>query len=59
VDSLLEGMIEGFSLGNHLLVVGYTGRLFREGSPRPCSGQAEASTSLEDQGYQGVIRPAG
>ena len=38
VDSLLERMIEGFSLGNHLLVVDYTGRLFREGSPRPCSG---------------------
>ncbi len=26
-----EGMIEGFSLGNYLLVVDYTGRLFREG----------------------------
>ena len=26
-----EGMIEGFSLGNYLLLVEYTGRLFREG----------------------------
>ena len=31
VDSLREGMIEGFSLGNYLLLVDYTGRLFREG----------------------------
>ncbi len=26
-----EGMVEGFSLGNYLLLVDYTGRLFREG----------------------------
>ena len=26
-----EGMLEGFSLGNDLLLVDYTGRLFREG----------------------------
>ncbi len=26
-----EGMLEGFSLGNYLLLVDYTGRLFREG----------------------------
>ncbi len=26
-----EGMLEGFSLGNYLLLVEYTGRLFREG----------------------------
>jgi hypothetical protein len=31
VDSLREGMIEGFTLGNYLLLVDYTGRLFREG----------------------------
>jgi hypothetical protein len=31
LDSLREGMIEGFSLGNYLLLVDYTGRLFREG----------------------------
>jgi REP element-mobilizing transposase RayT len=31
VDSCREGMIEGFSLGNYLLLLDYTGRLFREG----------------------------
>ena len=31
LDSSREGMIEGFSLGNYLLLVDYTGRLFREG----------------------------
>jgi hypothetical protein len=31
VDSSREGMLEGFSLGNYLLLVDYTGRLFREG----------------------------
>jgi hypothetical protein len=31
VDSSREGMIEGFSLGNYLLLVDYTWRLFREG----------------------------
>jgi len=31
LDSTREGMLEGFSLGNYLLLVDYTGRLFREG----------------------------
>ncbi len=31
LDSTREGMLEGFSLGSHLLLVDYTGRLFREG----------------------------
>jgi len=31
LDSSREGMIEGFSLGNYLLLVEYTGQLFREG----------------------------
>ena len=31
LDSSHEGMIEGFSPGNGLLLVDYTGRLFREG----------------------------
>jgi hypothetical protein len=31
LDSSREGMIEGFSLGSYLLLVDYTGRLFREG----------------------------
>jgi hypothetical protein len=29
-DSSREGMLEGFSLGNYLLLVDYTGRLFRD-----------------------------
>jgi hypothetical protein len=31
LDSSREGMLEGVSLGSYLLVVDYTGRLFREG----------------------------
>jgi hypothetical protein len=31
LDSTREGMIEGFTLGNYLLLVEYTGRLLREG----------------------------
>jgi len=31
IDSSREGMLEGFSLGNYLLLVDYSGRLFREG----------------------------
>jgi hypothetical protein len=31
LDSSREGMMEGFSLGNYLLLVDYTVRLFREG----------------------------
>jgi hypothetical protein len=31
LDSPREGMLEGFSLGNYLLLVDYTGRLFRQG----------------------------
>src|SRR5580700_9396524 len=31
LDSSREGMLEGFPLGNYLLLVDYTGRLFREG----------------------------
>ncbi len=31
LDSSREGMIEGFSLGNYVLLVEYTGRLFRDG----------------------------
>ena len=30
LDSAREGMLEGFSLGNYLLLVEYTGRLFRK-----------------------------
>ena len=31
LDSAREGMLEGFSLGSYLLLVDYTGRLFRTG----------------------------
>jgi hypothetical protein len=31
LDSSREGMFEGFSLGSYLLLVDYTGRLFRDG----------------------------
>jgi hypothetical protein len=31
LDSQREGMIEGLSLGSYLLLVDYSGRLFREG----------------------------
>ena len=31
IDSCREGMIEGFSLGSYLLLVDYSGRVFREG----------------------------
>ena len=31
LDSVRRGMLEGFSLGHYLLLVDYTGRLFREG----------------------------
>ena len=34
LDSLREGMLEGFLLSNYLLLVDYTGRLFREGKAR-------------------------
>ena len=33
-DSPREGMLEGFSLGSYLLLVDYTGRLFRQGKAR-------------------------
>src|SRR5581483_7168963 len=31
IDSPREGMLDGFTLGNYLLLVEYTGRLFRDG----------------------------
>ncbi len=31
LDSAREGMLEGFSLGSYLILVDYTGRLFRDG----------------------------
>ncbi len=40
-DSKREGMIEGFSLGNYLLLVDYTARLFREGKAMVSRALAE------------------
>ena len=31
LDSAREGMLQGFSLGSYLILVDYTGRLFRAG----------------------------
>ena len=46
LDSSREGMVEGFSLGNYLLLLEYTGRLFREG---------EAVVSAESGRYPGTL----
>jgi len=37
LDSTREGMLEGFSLGNYLLLVDFTARLYREGKARGAS----------------------
>ena len=50
VDSLREGMIEGFSLGNYLLLVDYTGRLFREGKATISQELAEILERLGSSG---------
>ena len=41
LDSQREGMLSGFTLGNYLMLVEYTGRLLRE-------GKASISTGLAD-----------
>src|SRR5262249_43991201 len=41
LDSPREGMIEGFSLGNYLLLVDHTARLFREGKASVSGALAE------------------
>ncbi len=40
LDSSREGVVGGVSLGNHLLPVEYTGRLFREGKRAISAGLA-------------------
>ncbi|MGZ3380943.1 MAG: transposase [Isosphaeraceae bacterium] len=47
LDSSREGMVEGFSLGNYLLLLEYTGRLFREGE---AAVSAELAGTLERLG---------
>jgi hypothetical protein len=47
VDSSREGMLEGFPLGSYLMLVDYTGRLFRDGK---ATISAELSGILERLG---------
>jgi hypothetical protein len=47
LDSTREGMIEGFSQGNYLVLVDYTGRIFRDGK---AAISAELSGILERLG---------
>ena len=47
LESRREGMLEGFSLGSYLLLVDYTGRMFREGK---ATISAELSGILERLG---------
>src|SRR6516225_4176386 len=46
LDSLREGMVEGFSLGSYLLLVDYTGRLYREGKAAISRDVAEIFSRL-------------
>jgi hypothetical protein len=46
LDSRREGMIEGFSLGNYLLLVDYTARLFRDGKATLSRAVAEILNRL-------------
>jgi len=46
LDSPREGMLEGFSLGSYLLLVDYTGRLFREGKAAISSAVADVLKRL-------------
>ena len=49
LDSPREGMLEGLSLGSYLLLVDYTGRLFRDGK---AAISAELAGILERLGQQ-------
>jgi hypothetical protein len=51
LDSPREGMIPGFSLGSHVKLVDYTGRLFREGKD---SISAELAGIFERLGYDAL-----
>jgi hypothetical protein len=50
LDSRREGMVEGFSLGNHLLLVDYTARLFRDGKATLSRAVAEILNRLGSTG---------
>jgi len=49
-NSLREGMLEGFSLGSYLLLVDYTGRLFRQGKARISAALASVFDRLGTDG---------
>jgi hypothetical protein len=56
LDSPREGMAEGFLLGNYLLLVDYTGRLFREGKAALSRAVAEILDRLGSSAAQWPTR---
>jgi hypothetical protein len=58
LDSKREGMIEGFSLGNYVLLVDYTARLFREGKATLSRAVAEILDRLGSSADQWHARLA-
>ena len=60
LDSPREGMLEGFSLGNYLLLVDYTGRLFREGKAVISAESARSRAAGQQRGeLAGAVAKAG
>ena len=56
IDSSREGMFDGLSLGNYLLLVDYTGRLFREGKARISAELAGISRSARSRAENWQVR---
>jgi hypothetical protein len=56
LDSFREGMLEGFSLGSYLLLVDYTGRLFRAGKAAISAELAGVFDRLRTNGESWRIR---
>jgi hypothetical protein len=56
IDSGREGMIEGFSLGNYVLLVDYTARLYREGKATLSREVAEILDRLKSSADQWQAR---
>jgi hypothetical protein len=52
LDSRREGMVEGFSLGNYLLLVDYTARVFRDGKATLSRAVAEILSRLDSTADQ-------
>lgn len=55
-DSSREGMIEGFGIGSYLLLLDYTGRMFRDGKASINEGLAEVFTRLGTDGEMWRVR---